>query len=506
MAGSQKILAALHANWSLNLIGLLLSYGASIVLVRAMHPELFAEYAAAIGLIALASLVFEAGANSGLTRYLAEAEKQGARGTFYRRMQSRRWLAAVGCVAVLGLLGPLYARSTHFDALTAQPWLFAIVGATVAATLLRLLAHYGLIALFETKAALLLQQGFQVGRAVLLAGIALVGGSLAHLLGTLLALAAIEALIVHRRFWGMIREERAPLPEDFISRAQQFGLLTVFEKVCAMLGGGTFLMLVLAPQHAVLAVAFFALAIDLVGKGLSLTAMPMGNLVAPFLSHTSDDPAAQGRAIGRVVKLSSLLYCFSVGAGLLLIPTFVPAVYGASYSGAVVLALVLLVPTAFESWVRGSCSPALLRNGRYRELLRVNVLQAVLSLTTLALVYRKDLAIAIGAVGAVRCAVAALNLAQVRALVPAGTFRVPLQGLLISGLCCALAHSWGALLPLPGLARGGVQVLAFALFFYAGLRWVILRDEDTLHLAHRITGSRIRPLARLLPPAPLPHA
>jgi len=44
-----------------------------------------------------------------------------------------------------------------------------------------------------------------------------------------------------------------------------------------------------------------------------------------------------------------------------------------------------------------------------------------------------------------------------------------------------------------------VQGLIFALVFYAGLRWLVFRDEDTLHLARRIAGQRIRILDRLLP-------
>ena len=68
MVSSQKILSAVRANWSLNAIGLVVSYAASILLVRAMRPELFAQYAATLGLVSMATLVFETGANSGLTR------------------------------------------------------------------------------------------------------------------------------------------------------------------------------------------------------------------------------------------------------------------------------------------------------------------------------------------------------------------------------------------------------------------------------------------------------
>ena len=65
---------------------------------------------------------------------------------------------------VLLTVGPPYARATHFDTLAAAPWLFASIAAIVAATLLRLLPHYGLLALFEVRTALLFQQGFQIAR------------------------------------------------------------------------------------------------------------------------------------------------------------------------------------------------------------------------------------------------------------------------------------------------------------------------------------------------------
>ncbi len=490
MAGSQKIIAALHANWWLNLAGLLLSFGASIVLVRAMPPSLYAEYGAVMALIGLATLVFEAGANSGLTRYLAEAAQQQARGTFYRKMQLRRGLAAVLCAAALVAFGPMYARHTPFSSLAAHPWLFVIIAAIVAGSLTRLLAHYGLLALFETKTALLLQQSFLVLRSVVLALTALAGGGLFALVGGFLALTVIEAAIADHRFRRLVGTERGPLPAAFVNRAQRFGLLTIFDKACAMLGSGSVLLLVLAPHHPAAAIAFFTLAVDLVGKLVSLTVMPMGNLVAPFLSQTSDDPAAQGLAVARVMKLSSLLYCFSVGAGLLALPWFVPAVYGVGYSTAAGLAALLLVPTAFENWIRGSCSPALLRNGRYRELMKVNVLQAVVTVTTLALVYRQPVEIVIVAVGAARGAVAALNLLLLRQLVPARTYRVPLHGLLVATAACALAALAGSLVPLPATARAVLQGVVFAGLGLAGLRWIIFRDADVTRIATRLAGRK----------------
>jgi len=499
MSAPSKVISALHANWFLNAAGLFLSYGASIVIVRAMAPALYAEYAAVIAIIGLATFVFEAGGNSGLTRYLATAADLQARGTFYRRMQSRRWLAAGACAVALLALGPLYARTTQFATLAVQPWMFVLIAGIVAGTLTRLLAHYGLLALFEAKTALLLQQGFLVGRSFVLAVVTLLGGGLWALVAVFLASTVLEAAVVHHRLWRLIGAERTPLPDGFVNRAQGFGLLSVFDKACAMLGSGTVLLLVLAPGRSPVTMAFLGLAVDLVGKLVSLTVMPMGNLVAPYLSQTGDAPEAQALAAARVAKLSSLLYSFSVGAGVLLLPWFVSVAYGGDYAVAVLFALILLVPTAFENWIRGCCSPVLLRNGRYRELMQVNIIQAVVTLTVLAFVRHQPIEVALLSVGAARAAVAALNLIAFRQIVPAGTGRVPLQGALVSALACALASVWGPLLPLPAAARAAAQGLVFALVFYAGLRWLVFRDADTLHLARRIAGRRIKVLSLLLP-------
>ena len=116
MVSSEKILSAARHNWWLNSLGFALSFVASVVLVRVVPRELFAQYAAVLAIVGVATLVFEAGANSGLTRYLREASECGATGTFYLRMQRRRWIAAIICAVAVVLLGPIYARSTQLGA------------------------------------------------------------------------------------------------------------------------------------------------------------------------------------------------------------------------------------------------------------------------------------------------------------------------------------------------------------------------------------------------------
>lgn len=499
MASADKILNAARSNWWLTGLGMLLSLCATVVLVRTLPPELYVQYAAVLAMVWFATLVLEAGANSGLTRYMAEAGQVEARGEFYRALRRRRWLIAVTLGAAFFALGPLYARHTHFAGLAEQPALFLLVALVVIAGLTKALAHYGLLALFETRKALLWEQAFLVSRAALLAGIALLGGGLWHLVGGLLAISVVEAVSADHRLWRLIGRERQPLPEGFVRRAQAFGLLTILDKACATLGSGPVLLLVLAPFHPSEELAFLALAIDVTGKLISLTVMPMGNLVSPYLSQVSDDPAAQGLAVARVVKMSSLLYCTTVGAGMVLLPGLIPLVYGEDYDGAAACTLVLLLPVAFENWVRGACSPALLRNGRYRELAAVNVLQAVVTLATIALVHRQPLLTAVGVVVTVRAAVSALNLVLLARLAAPGSYRVPALGALVSVLA-ALPGLWIESQPLPLAARVPLEGAIFALIFYAGMRCVVLRDADTLQLAHRLAGRRLG--GWLLPPLP----
>jgi O-antigen/teichoic acid export membrane protein len=501
---SQKIISALHANWWLNLAGLLLSYLGSIVLVRAIPHELFAQYAAVLAIIGVASFVFEAGANSGLTRYLREASECGATGSFYLRMQRRRWIAALVCAVAVIIIGPIYARSTQLGSAAAEQWVFIAIALIVAATLTKLLAHYGLLALFEAKTALLIQQGFLVLRSAVLATIGLLGGGFAGLVAALLAISVLEAFLAHRRLWRLIREQRQPVATEFVNTAQKFGLLTIVDKGAAMLGSGSVILLVLAPQHPATTIAFLALAIDLVGKAVSVTVMPMGNLVAPYLSHASDEADVQGRAIARVLKLSSVLYAFSIGGVVLLLPWFVSFVYSGRYDGAIGFALLMLVPTAFENWVRGCASPALLRNGRSGSLMKLNAVQAGATVLALVLVRQAAVETVIAVVLGVRAAIACGSLFLLRPLVPAGSLRVPLQALLVGGLSYAMAYVWGSLLPLDTTALAAVQALSYALLFYVGLRWFVLRDPDALHLAHRLTGNGAGAFSRLLPRPALP--
>src|SRR3954454_23072124 len=129
MDNKDKILTAARSNWWLNALGMALSFCAGVVLVRTLSRELYAQYAAVLAVVWLCTLIFDAGGNSGLTRYLAEAGRSGARGSFYRALQRRRWLIALGLSVLLILLGPYYAESTRFPTLADDPLIFILIAA-----------------------------------------------------------------------------------------------------------------------------------------------------------------------------------------------------------------------------------------------------------------------------------------------------------------------------------------------------------------------------------------
>jgi hypothetical protein len=59
-----------------------------------------------------------------------------------------------------------------------------------------------------------------------------------------------------------------------------------------------------------------------------------------------------------------------------------------------------------------------------------------------------------------------------------------------------MSCSW---LPAGAVPRALVQTTLFVLLFTAGLRWLLFRDRDTLHIAHRMASGRLRFCARFLP-------
>lgn len=487
---SHKMVSAVRATWWLSAVGLVFSFSATVVLVRAMSPDLYAQYAAVLAIISLATLVFEGGANSGLTRYMAEAIRHEASGTFYRAMLWRRWILSAVLGAVLIVTGPVYARSTSFEGLAANPLLFVPITLIIIASLTRLLAHYGLLAMFEMRRALMWEKLFLVFRSTSLATVALFDGTLWHLVYVLLTIIIIESINLDFQLWRLIRQQRAALPQGLIGRAHTFGMVTIFDKSSAALGSGSVLLLVFARYHDAAQIALLALATELTGRVVSLTVLPMGNLVGPYLSQKSDDPAVQARAVALVMKLSSVLYCVSIGGAVIVLPPLVSLVYGSEYAQTVPLLLVLLIPTAFENWTRGSVSPGLLRAGHYRQLLTLNVIQAAGTMTAIMLVRHSDLTTALLAVGIVRSFGALLTLISSWKITDRSGFLLPACAVLATALCAFISFHAGACFALNGWMSALMNGLIYLILVMCALLMVARWDSDTLGIMERLLGAR----------------
>ncbi len=468
-----------------------------MVLVRAMSVGLYAEYCALGAMVGLATFLFEAGANSGLTRYLREAQGCGARERFYRRLLRGRVVAGVLCAGALWVLGPLYGGQTGMEALQGRGWMYAGIGLVAAGTLGRLLGHYGLMALFDVRRGLMLQQGFAVGRALVAAGLAWTGFGLEAVVGCWAVLVWVEAFCVHRCFLARVAGEDGPLPEGLLGRARVYGWMTILDKAGAMLGGGTVLLLVAAVRHEAASVAVLGLAFDLVGKCLGLTVLPMGNLVGPYLSRVGDGAEAQAEAAERVFKLSALLYACCISAAAVLLGHLVPVVYGGRYGAAAHWAVVLLVPSAVENWMRGCASPVLLRNGRYRMLGGLNVLQVAGSVLVLALCWRGSLQTLLLGVCWVRALLALCSLVFLRDLLSRASVGFAARAVALGGGAWGAGHLLGGW---AGFGAGMSAVLGFVgwmVVFACGGCWLLSRDRDLGAFVTRFLGDGTAWPARL---------
>ncbi len=482
--------AARH-NWFWSAIGLVVAMAGTVVATRVLGPGRFSEYATALSIVALINLLADAGANSGVVRFMGVAREKGARGTFYVEMQRRRiWVClAVAAGVVLGV--PPYLRNTPFFSLAGDLWFVVAIAVIAISQLLRNLGHYALLSMFEHRVALARQTLFAVGKSLVIAGVAILGGQTRWLVVALAVVSIGEAWVAHASVWSRIRNERAGLEPGFCRAAQSFGLFNLFDKTCANLGSGTFLLLIMGQQRNKIELAHLALGADLVGKIVSLAVMPIGNLVSPYLANVSDAGAPQSRAIGRIARVYSLLLGTTAVAALLLLPWVLPLIYGEAYRLALGVTMTLLLGTLTENWLRGFVSPALLRNGRNRPLVVANVVQALAMVATTFATRNLDIATAVLLIAGAR---SLGTLLCIPALAEIVALRVLAKSVAVMGAAIALGllFCWGRpLLHLDQPVWLAVALLA-PIAYILVLGWVIRDDLDLQGMLFKLHGGRLK--------------
>ena len=142
----------------------------------------------------------------------------------------------------------------------------------------------------------------------------------------------------------------------------------------------------------------------------------------------------------------------------------------------------------------------MLRNGLYKDMIRLNVIQALATLCVVWLMHDHTVAGALAMVGLVRVLVAAMSLSPMARIVPVRTFLFPLNVGLISLVALLTGSLWTLVFPTPTIGRLFLGLATYGAVAYGGLRFVLARDADTLDLIWRLIGQRFRFVRVLLPP------
>lgn len=515
MADSSKIVSAFKTNSILSIMGLGISFGANLLLVRSIRPELFAEYAAVLGIVVITTMIAEAGGYSGFTQYLPEARKAAACGTFYRALQRRRLVISSFLPPLFMVFGPIYGAKTKFTDLVDDRILFGLIGVVVCASLFRALSHFSLLALFKNKQALLIQHVFTVLKSISAVIVCLAGGGLFHLVLSLALFALLESFTLDWHVKTEIGSEKNPLEPGFVRRSNQFGLYTFSDKAAACFGNGVMLSLAL-PLLGIPAAIFahFVIGWDNANKLLSVAVTPVGGIVAPYLSNVAASKPAQSLAVGRVIKLASFIYLLAVGTGFFLFPFIIPGLFGRNYVDSGAYACFFLLWIGFETWIRFWCSPSMLRNNLFKQLFYTNLFQSLVTLVLFLMMSGKPLELMLKTIAVTRCSMFAINIYFMRTLISSTLKKFIWMALAATVLVLPFVR-FPFLIPLvqfenlPGAAllvlpivqfetapvsvlmqmlKWGVFMACFVFLF----RTVSVRDHDLRSLLFKILGARAK--------------
>ncbi|OGQ87753.1 MAG: hypothetical protein A2512_10575 [Deltaproteobacteria bacterium RIFOXYD12_FULL_56_24] len=495
------ILRAARANLLLTPTGTALAVIASILVVRWLGPETYADYATLLALLSWLLLLAESGCNVGLGRFLSEAEAVDARGSLYWKLQFRRWGLALILTLLLVWLGPHWAKASGLPSERWSSTSFALIGLLAAVMLHGQLASSAMLTSFRHGRLLLMGQSMTIVRALMLGLLAGIIREPLALVSALLALAVIEAVVLHYTATAAFRKERTRLPSGMANAAQAHGLVALFDKLTTALSGGPFLLLVLAGIHGRVELAILAVATDLLQKALSVIGLPISNLVLPMLNASRGDDARYRHQIARLGGLVTTLFAVAVGGIATAIPLGLPLLLGPSYSATVPVAMIWLLPLFFESGVRMIWGVVLLTLGQYRWLMVFNLIYGAISL--MIIFFMRDMAsltTLLLSLGILRIFMSLILLgrsARLKMLPPASR---PVGIILAAGVACVFALGVQALLatgyPMLQLSIG---VGVYAVVMLTFLRWLPLIPQPSYEALCQIAGKYRNLLVHIIP-------
>lgn len=430
---------AARANLLLAPVGVVLAVVASVLVARLMGPDLYAGYAVLIALLAILQLTTEIGCNVGYSRFQSEAAELSARYSLYRTLQFRRWCAAAFVGIALQLLGPIWLGKSGFSDMAWGWEHFALVAMLSAITLHGQLANAALMSAFQHKKMLMVSQAMMLLRAIAVCVVAVLFRSPEAIIVSLLIVAAVETWLVDRFAVLEFARERAALPGKIANSAQLHGMIALFDKITTALTGAPFLLLVVAGAYSRYEMAMFAVAADLLQKGLGVIGLPVSNLVLPTFNANRADKERFKLQIERLGGVSVVWFSVATMGVATCFPMGIPLLLGDAYRDAVVVAFVLLLPLMFEAGVRMIWGVALLTRDDYRWLSAYNFLFGLASLFVVFLIRGADLLVLLGLLGMVRVSMSCLLLLRARSLGLLPRNSRPVGIVLASMLCCLLA-------------------------------------------------------------------
>jgi O-antigen/teichoic acid export membrane protein len=496
---SPAVLAARANAWLAPLSTVVASI-ASIFVVRILGPDIFADYAILMSLLAWILLIADGGANAGLSRYLKEASTVNARATFYHTLQFRRWGVVLIIVISLIWIGPFWVRTIGLSKYSLQSIDFVLVGLLAGVMLHGQLASSALLSIFRHRDVLLTNQCATITRALILTLLATILRKPTFLLVALFICGLVEAFILNSILMNYIGRERSVLPYDFVNASQKHGLVGVFDKSTSALSAGPFLILILAGSQAPIDLAMLAIACDLLQKVLSVSALPLSNIVMPIFNNSRNDVYRFRVQVTRLGGLMVVLFSLTIGFLVVALPKGLPLLLGDGYLRAVPIALIWLLPLFFEAGVRMIWGAALISLDEHSWLMKYNILYACASLFIVFLFRHADLNMLILFLGIMRFCMGFILLHRALKISLLPPDSRPLRVLIISILACTASLS---LQSLPFLTSSVSALLlgisSYCLFMLSSLRFLQLVPPPSHDALCEIAGNHKNLLLRIIP-------
>lgn len=373
----QTALGATRSNLLLAPIGAFVGLITTILIARFLSISLYTEYAISMAVVTWLLLIAEGGANLGLARHLEVAKNFDARYTLYRQLQLRRWIG-VGFLCALAV-----TLTTQSEKSFSSSWKvpnLMILCLLTGFMLHSQLANSSLMALFKHQKVLLLTQSITILRALTLIVTASIYQDPQKLLLALLLVSILESFLLHRLVKKSFGNETKHIQRNLINQSQLHGIIGLFDKITTQLAGGPFLLLTLATVHQSDQLAVFAITTDLLQKLLSVSGLPITNLVSPLLNSSQNHHINFNSNIKRLSGIVVTWFSLVIGLLVSFIPFGLPLILGNKYAETTSIALVWLIPLFIESAVRMIWGSALLIKKYYRTLNYYNVAFGIIAL------------------------------------------------------------------------------------------------------------------------------